>query len=130
MSAVINPETLSKPKNTSHGIKATGAVVIVSGQYPYDKNEQIVGGGDFAKQFAQSLANVLNVVKEAGGTPQNLVKLSVYFSSKWAYLAQQDEVDKEMRSLLGEHRPPTTYLEIKGFTDDRAMVMVEAMAVV
>lgn len=101
--------------------------MALAGQIAWDSNSNIVGD-DFATQFAQALKNVLAVVREAGGTPSDVISLRIYVTDKKLYLAQLKEVGSAYRALFGRHYPAMALLEVKGLLEDAALVEIEALA--
>ena len=75
----INPESLGAPRGYSNGMLAPagGRLLFVAGQIGWDEDQNLVPGG-FAEQFAQALANVVTVVREAGGEPSDLGNLTLF----------------------------------------------------
>lgn len=63
----------------SQAIKA-GNTVYVSGQLPVDPKTGEFAGDDIKTQTKQSLTNIQNILKEAGGGMENVVKTTVLLS--------------------------------------------------
>lgn len=125
---ILNPASLARPVGYSHGIKATGTILAVAGQVAWDREGRIVSP-DFAGQFSRALANVLEVVRAAGGGPQNLVALTIFVTSKAEYLASVKPLGAEYRRLMGRHYPAMTLVEIKGLVEEGAKVEIQGLAV-
>jgi enamine deaminase RidA (YjgF/YER057c/UK114 family) len=126
----INPESLGRPRGYSNGLlTAAGArLLFVAGQVGWDERQQVVSD-DFVEQFDRALRNVLEVVREAGGTPDALARLIIYVTDKREYLARTSEVGERWRALMGRHYPAMALVEVKSLLDDRAKVEIEGMAV-
>src|SRR5262249_27065175 len=74
-----------RPKGYSNGVVTTGKrALYVAGQVGWNEKQELVHR-DFAGQFAQALDNVLAVVRAAGGTPESVVKMTVYVTDLAAY---------------------------------------------
>ncbi|HEX8162850.1 MAG TPA: RidA family protein [Pyrinomonadaceae bacterium] len=127
---IINPEQLGRPRGYANGVlcEAGGRVLFVAGQIGWDGEQRLVGE-DFVEQFARSLANVLAVVAEAGGSPERIARLTVYVTDKREYAARTREVGERWRALMGRHFPAMTLVEVKGLLEDGAKVEIEATAV-
>jgi len=108
-------------------MKGTGEVLFVAGQVGWDGQGRMVTGG-FVAQFAQALANVLAVVREAGGAPASVARLTLYVTDKREYRAQQREVGEAYRRLMGKHFPAMALVEVRGLLEDDARVEIEAVA--
>jgi enamine deaminase RidA (YjgF/YER057c/UK114 family) len=126
----INPESLGAPQGYSNGVltSAGGRLLFVAGQIGWDSNRVIVSD-DFVAQFDRALANVLRVITEAGGTPNQIARLVIYVTDKREYVARRKEIGETYRSHLGKHFPAMALVEVKGLLDDRAKVEIEAVAV-
>jgi len=120
----VNPASLAPPRGYSHGMKGTGEVLFVAGQV--GQGRMVTGG--FVAQFAQALANVLAVVREAGGAPASVARLTLYVTDKREYRAQQREVGEAYRRLMGKHFPAMALVEVRGLLEDDARVEIEAVA--
>ena len=126
----INPDVLGSPRGYSNGVVAPpGAeLLFIAGQIAWDGEQRIVSP-DFADQFERALFNVLTVVKEAGGQPENLARLTIYVTDKKEYLASQHEVGRRWRNLLGRHFPTMALVEVKSLLEDDAKVEIEGIAI-
>ncbi len=126
----INPESLGKPLGYSNGVRVTGgALLFVAGQIAWDRAHRIVSDC-FATQFGQALANVLAVVRAAGGGPTSLTKLTIFVTSTDDYEAELHEVGGEYRRLMGTHFPAMSLVEVKALLEPGAKIEIEAMAVI
>ena len=126
----INPASLGPPRGYSNGVIAPpgGSLLFIAGQIAWDERQKIVSA-DFAEQFERALANVLAVVREAGGSPDNIARLVIYVTDKKEYLASQSEVGRRWRALMGSHFPAMALVEVKSLLEDDAKVEIEGIAV-
>ena len=128
--SVINPEALGQPRGYSNGLIFTGgSVLFVAGQVGWDR-DQIIISDDFATQFGQALSNVLAVVREAGGGPENIARLTIYVTDKKEYQSALRDVGAAYRQLMGKHFPAMTLVEISSLLENLAKVEIEATAVI
>lgn len=126
---VINPESLGKPHGYSNGIlHPSGKILFVAGQIGWDKSGQLAEG--FTLQFQQALRNVLEVVREAGGSPENVGRFTIYVKDKKEYKNLQKEIGQSYRQLMGKHFPAMALLVVKDFMEEGALVEIEATAVI
>jgi enamine deaminase RidA (YjgF/YER057c/UK114 family) len=125
----INPASLARPRGYSHGIVGRGRVLFVAGQIGWNERSEIVSGR-FADQFDQALANVLIVVRGAGGSPDSVARLTIYVVDKSEYAAAQKEIGERYRSRMGRHYPAMTLVEVKSLLEDGAKVEIEATALI
>jgi enamine deaminase RidA (YjgF/YER057c/UK114 family) len=128
---LINPEALGAPSGYSHGVLADGGgkLLFVAGQIAWDQNQKIVSD-DFVEQFDKALANIITVVKAAGGESTNIVRVVVYVTNKQEYLAQTKAVGERYRKHMGKHFPAMVLVQVVSLLDDAAKVEIEAMAVI
>ena len=126
---VINPPGLAPPHGFSHGIVAQGRVLFVAGQIGWNGQAEMISDR-FVDQFDQALANVLAVVREAGGVPESLARLTIFVVDKTEYVAAQREVGQRYRVRMGRHFPAMTLVEVKSLLEPRARVEIEATAVI
>jgi enamine deaminase RidA (YjgF/YER057c/UK114 family) len=128
---LINPKDLGAPIGYSHGVLVGGGgkLLFVAGQIASDQNHKIVSD-DFVEQFDKALANVITVVKAAGGESTNIVRVVVYVTNKQEYLAQTKAVGERYRKHMGKHFPAMVLVQVVSLLDDAAKVEIEAMAVI
>lgn len=125
----IQPESFGAPRGYSNGmLTPPGArLLFVAGQIAWDAEQRIVDPG-FAPQFGRALANVLAVVRTAGGEPENVAELTIYVTDRRAYLEALPEVGKEYRALMGRHFPAMALVEVAGLIEPGARVEIRAVA--
>ncbi|HJU54072.1 MAG TPA: RidA family protein [Pyrinomonadaceae bacterium] len=126
----INPESLGPARGYSNGVLAEsgGRLLFVAGQIAWDERQKMVSA-DFVEQFDRALANVLTVVAEAGGRPDQLARLLIYVTNKEEYRERTREVGERWRARMGRHFPAMALIEVKGLLEDDAKVEIEAVAV-
>ena len=128
---LINPPSLGAPSGYSHGVlvEGGGKLLFIAGQIAWDQSQKIVSD-DFVEQFDQALANVVTVVKAAGGESNNIVRVVVYVTDKREYLAQTKAVGERYRKHMGKHFPAMVLVQVASLLDDAAKVEIEATAVI
>jgi len=124
----VNPPALATPRGFSHGMRGAGTVLFVAGQIGWDRDARLVST-DFVGQFAQALDNVLAVVREAGGQPSSLGRLTIYVTDKGQYLARLRDVGAAYRERMGRHFPAMALVEVRSLLEDGALVEIEGTAV-
>jgi enamine deaminase RidA (YjgF/YER057c/UK114 family) len=129
MMQILQPPGWAKPKGFANGIAASGTLVFVAGQVGWT-GEGKWEAKSFAGQFKQALKNCIDVVAQAGGGPQHIVRLTWYITSKQEYLASLKEVGTYYRALMGRHFPVMAVVEVSGLMEDEAWLEIEATAVV
>ncbi len=127
----INPESLGAPRGYSNGMLAPagGRLLCVAGQVAWDAEQRIVSDR-FAEQFGQTLANVVAVVREAGGEPTDLAQLTLYVTDHREYVAELREVGAAYREIMGRHYPAMALVEIAALLEEGAKVEIQGLAVI
>jgi enamine deaminase RidA (YjgF/YER057c/UK114 family) len=128
---LINPEALGAPSGYSNGllIDGGGKLLFIAGQIAWDNNQKIVND-DFVEQFDKALANVITVLRAAGGEAENLARLVIYVTSKIEYRERTKEIGDCYRKHMGKHFPAMVLVQVAGLLDDQAKVEIEGMAVI
>lgn len=102
-------------------------MVFVAGQIGWNAEHQLATDG-FAGQARQALANIVAVLAAAGAEPAHITRMTWYVIDKQEYLAALADVGAAYRDLIGAHYPAMTLVEVKGLLEDRALVEIEAQA--
>jgi enamine deaminase RidA (YjgF/YER057c/UK114 family) len=128
---IVNPKALGEPRGWNNGLLAPvgGRVLFVAGQTARDETESVPSEWGFVEQFGQALRNVLMVVREAGGGPEHVGRLTVYVTDLAAYRAALPDLGATYREAMGKHYPAMALVEVSGLVDDHAVVEIEATAV-
>lgn len=124
---VINPSSLAQPKGYSHGVILEGKLLFVSGQVGWNAKGELAVG--FTSQFERALQNALEIVQAANGDAMNIGRLTIYVKSKQEYIQSRKELGTIYRSIMGNHYPAMTLIEVKDLLEEGAMVEIEATAV-
>jgi enamine deaminase RidA (YjgF/YER057c/UK114 family) len=125
----INPASLGPPKGYSNGvISDPGArLLFIAGQVGWNEAQRITST-DFVEQFDRALANVVAVVSDAGGRPEQIARLVMYVTDKNEYQLRTRELGERYRAHMGKHYPAMVLVEVKSLLDDEAKVEIEAIA--
>jgi enamine deaminase RidA (YjgF/YER057c/UK114 family) len=126
---ILQPPGWARARGFSNGIAANGRLVFIAGQIGWT-GEGKWEARDFAGQFKQAVKNILAVLKEAGGRPEHIVRLTWYVIDKKEYLASLKEVGVAYRELMGNHYPTMAVVQVTGLVEDEARLEIEATAVV
>jgi enamine deaminase RidA (YjgF/YER057c/UK114 family) len=124
----LHPKHWARAKGFSNGILAEGRHVFIAGQVGWNA-EQRFESDDFVVQVEQALRNIAEVLLEAQGGPEHVVRLTWYVLDKKEYLARLKEVGQAYRRVFGRHFPAMTLVEVAGLVEARAKVEIEATAV-
>jgi enamine deaminase RidA (YjgF/YER057c/UK114 family) len=126
----VNPSSLAPPSGFSHAVVASGGrLVFLAGQTALDGSGSIVGS-TVAEQFERALANLLTALAAAGGSPDQLVSLTVYAVDLADYRAQGRDIGAIWRRLAGRDYPAMAAIGVSRLWDTAALVEVQGFAVV
>jgi enamine deaminase RidA (YjgF/YER057c/UK114 family) len=129
MMQILQPPSWARAKGFSNGIVASGKMVFIAGQVGW------TGQGEwkektFAGQFRQTIKNVLEVLAEAKGKPEHIVRMTWYVLDRDEYLASLKEVGAAYRELMGRHYPTMAVVQVSGLVEREAKLEIEATAVI
>jgi len=127
---ILQPAGWAAPGGYVNGMATSGRLVFVAGQIGWNPETCAFETDDFVAQTARALENVAAVVREAGAEPAHLVRVTWYITDKAAYLANQKEIGRAWRDVMGRHYPAMTLVVVAALLEDRAKVEIEATAVV
>jgi enamine deaminase RidA (YjgF/YER057c/UK114 family) len=126
----INPPALGSPTGYSHGMRI-GEFIFVAGQIggePIGQGRVRLVSSEFAPQFERALANVLEVVRTAGGSPTSLVEMTVYVKDMEAYRRSRRELGEIWGRLVGREYPAMTLVAVSDLYEAGALVEIRAIA--
>ena len=125
---VILPEGWPRPKGYANGVVASGRMLFIAGMIGWDAQGKFPSD-DFAAQTRQALKNVAEVLREAGGVPENIVRMTWYVTDKREYLAAAKEIGQAYREIIGAYNAAMTAVQVTALMEDRAKVEIEVTAV-
>ena len=126
---VLLPPGWPRPKGYANGVAADGRQVFIAGMIGWD-GQGVFHSDDFAEQVRQALQNIVDVLREAGGRPEHIVRMTWYVTDKREYLAAGRDVGRAYREIIGSYNAAMTAVEVKALIEDRARVEIEATAVI
>ena len=77
---LIKPKSVHPTNNYTHGVLTSGGLLFISGQVAKNKKDKTVGLADITAQAEQVFENIGAILKEAGGSFRDLVKLNIYLT--------------------------------------------------
>ena len=107
----------------SQGLKV-GPFVYVSGQIALDPDGKLVGNADMTQQSRRVFENIAGILKQAGGTMANVIKITAYLTDMSRY-AEYSAVRSE---FMKGRRPASTTVEVTKLAFEGLLVEVEAVA--
>lgn len=128
---ILNPESLGAPRGWNHGMLAPsgGRLLFIAGQTASDGSGE-VKLPDVADQWERALENAVAVVREAGGSPEDIGQLTIFVTDREEYLGNLRPIGAAYRRVMGRHFPAMALVEVAGLVDDGAKVEVQGMAVI
>ena len=126
---VLQPADWARPRGYANGVMARGQTVYVAGMIGWDAEGRFAGD-DFASQARQALQNIADVLREAGGKPEHIVRMTWYVTDKREYLAAGREIGQAFREIIGSYNAAMTAVQVTALIEDRAKVEIEATAVI
>lgn len=79
---------------------------------------------DVVEQFRIAMASIDRCLHEAGGRPDQVVKVQVFMTD----IAERPRINPIRQEYFGEHRPASTLVEVSKLIDPRLKVEIEAVA--
>jgi enamine deaminase RidA (YjgF/YER057c/UK114 family) len=130
MGQEINPDTHLRPSGFSYAIASTGnRTVHFAGHTALDPHGDIVGASDIVAQYEQALKNLEVTALAADVAPRDLAMMTIYVTDVEAYKSSSKEIGAIYRRHFGSYYPAMTLVQIERLWDERAMIEIEAVAV-
>ena len=126
---VLLPQGWPRPKGYANGVMVSGRQIFVAGMIGWDAHG-VFHTDELAGQVRQALQNIVAVLEEGGARPEHIVRMTWYITDKEAYMAQQAEIGKAYRELIGSFNAAMTAVQVVALIEDRAKVEIEVTAVV
>lgn len=100
------------------------SLIFLSGQLSRDSSGQLVGAGDMAEQTRQCIRNMQTVLKEAGGTLDDIVSIVVYTTD----IRQFKEIVQARTEFFIDKLPTSTIVEVNHLADPGLLIEFQATA--
>ena len=112
------------PALWSNAIRA-GDTLYISGQVarPFEGGTGMVGKDEY-EQSKQFLSRIERIIKAAGGTMDNLVKMTIFVVD----IAKNTEVWRARREFFSGDFPASTLVEVRSLAGKEVLVEIEAVA--
>ena len=125
----INPPALGAPRGFNHGlvVEPSWRLLFVAGQTAATVSGE-VADRTFVGQFTEALDKTLAVVRAAGGTAENIVRMTIYVTKMEAYRASRPCLNGVWRERMGQHYPAMALVAVTELVDRDADVEIEATA--
>jgi enamine deaminase RidA (YjgF/YER057c/UK114 family) len=127
---IVLPEGWPSPRGYANGAIATGRILTLSGQVGWNPVTMAFESDDFVQQTQQALHNIVELLLAANARPHDLVRLTWFILSREQYVSARKEIGDIWRELIGNHYPPMSLVFVSGLLEERALLEIEAMAVI
>jgi len=104
-------------------VEAEGFLYI-SGMLPVNAAGELVGDGDVIRQSEQVLDNIGAVLRSAGASFDDVVRVGVYVRD----MADRERINTVRRRYFGDSRPASTLVEVSALAHPGALVEIEGVA--
>ncbi len=103
--------------------------VHCAGQTAWDKDMQIVGAGNLARQLEQTFENVRLALEAGGASPDDVVRVTIYVVN---YKTEQLEIIGQMMNLFfdKDNLPASTLVGVQSLALPEFLVEIEVTAMV
>jgi enamine deaminase RidA (YjgF/YER057c/UK114 family) len=126
----ILPEGWKAPVGYANGVlAASGRTLYMAGQVGWTAQQEFTSE-ELAPQFKQALENILAILREAGGRPEHIVRITAFCVDRQEYLAARGELGRIWRELMGRHYPAMSMIFVSDLLDHPARIELEATAVI
>ena len=130
MKTQINPPNFTKTVGAySQGLKVdmgTKSMVFVSGQLAMDAEGVPVAPNDIAEQTRYIFENIKTILKEAGATLEDVVKVQIFLTD----ISKFSQVSAVRNEYLENIKPVSTLLEISRTVREGCEIEIEVTAIV
>lgn len=110
----------------SRAIRASGDLVFFQGQMGFDLDGRFVGRGDPGAQAEQACRNIKQLIEDAGGTIEDICKLTIYVTDASYRPAVYAVVDR----FFAHAHHCSTGVVVKGLATPDLLVEIDAFGVV
>jgi 2-iminobutanoate/2-iminopropanoate deaminase len=122
---LVRAKGLMEPISHYTDAVVAGKTIYVSGCGASDEDGKLVGRGDVTAQTRKTLDNMKIALAAAGGTLDDVVKVTVYLAD----VNDRQKVNEVRKEYFKDNKPASTLIEISKFALDGMLVEIEAIAV-
>ena len=122
---LVRAKGLMEPISHYTDAVVAGKTIYVSGCGASDESGKLVGRGDVTAQTRKTLDNMKIALAAAGGTLDDVVKVTVYLAD----VNDRQKVNEVRKEYFKDNTPASTLIEISKFALDGMLIEIEAIAV-
>jgi enamine deaminase RidA (YjgF/YER057c/UK114 family) len=125
----INPPELGVTPGYSQVVEVRGGrIIFIAGQTALDRNGDVVGKGNFARQVTQVFDNLTIALQSVGCTAANLLKLNVFVRDMDDLAAYREARDRFFATVTPAAAPAVTLVEVSRLYGPDFLIEIEAIA--
>lgn len=117
-------EGLNEPISHYTDAVRFGDLLFISGVAPLDDDSNLVGGGDVAAQARKTFENIDKILKAAGASFADILKVTVYLTD----VNDRAAINPVRQEFFGDARPASTLIGINELALPGMKIEVEAVA--
>lgn len=129
MKEFINPSKIhSSGRSYSKAIKVDvgdSEMIFIAGIIPKNSSGEVVGKGDIVKQAEFVFKHIILILKEAGATIDDLVKVNTYLTD----IKEFEKFSVVRNKYLQSSKPAATTIEISSTVSNGCMIEIDAIVV-
>jgi 2-iminobutanoate/2-iminopropanoate deaminase len=125
MRIVKSPAAPEPPPGLFSNCIVVGDTIYISGQHAGTPNGA-VGGDSMLEQAREAFRRVLALIMAAGGTSDDVVKLTVYLCD----MSRRAELSTARREVFAEPFPCSTLVGVSSLASPDLLVEIDAVAVI
>ena len=122
---VLQPASVKAKGSYNPGWEVSnGRIIFVAEQIPWDADGNTVCKGDVEGQTRQVFQNIEAVLAEAGGTLNDVVKITIFAAD----IRYRDVINRVRTETFNEPNPASTQVAVASLVDPEWLVEIEAIA--
>ena len=124
----VAPDGWRPGRGYAHALLGRGRLLAISGQVGWDPATEVFASDEFAAQADQAFANIVAVLRAAGGKPEHIVRLTWFITDRVEYLDSRAALGAAYRTRFGRHYPAMSVVVVRALLEPRAKLEIEATA--
>jgi enamine deaminase RidA (YjgF/YER057c/UK114 family) len=125
----VNPPGLGVPPGYSQVVEVRGGrIIFIAGQTALDRNGDVVGNGNFARQVAQVFENLTIALQSVGCTAANLIKMNVLVRNMDDLAVYREARNRFFATVTPAAAPAVTLVEVSRLYGPDFLIEIEAIA--
>ncbi len=123
---IIHPKSVHSTAGVGYShVAKIGDTIYIAGQIALNRSGKLVGNGDVEAQTEQVYTNLQAILKELGGSLNDIVRMTTYLTDR----SQLEAFRRVRNRFFSDPFPPNTLLFITGLAQPEYLVEIEAVAV-